>query len=234
MATFAVIGLGRFGSRLARLLADAGAEVIAIDADRGLVEAIRDQVTLAVCLDSTDEQALESQGINRVDVAVVGIGANFEANALTTVRLKRLGIPRVVSRATSSIRAQILTNIGADDVVNPESESADRWRERLLAPAILDRLEVGEGYSLVQITAAESFWGKTLQQLDIRRKYGVNVVAIRRPVGKGDSAGHKIISVPMGDTSIAEGDVLVVIGSDEAIRSLPAPPKPAPKDGNGR
>ncbi|HET6429548.1 MAG TPA: TrkA family potassium uptake protein, partial [Phycisphaerae bacterium] len=127
MATFAVIGLGRFGYRLSTLLAEGGAEVIAIDSRRDLVESIRDRVTVAVCLDTTDEEALRAQGVDRVNVAVVGIGDDFEANALATVILKQIGVPRVISRATTTIRAQILSRIGADDVVNPERESAERW-----------------------------------------------------------------------------------------------------------
>ena len=137
MERFAVIGLGRFGNRLARLLAGAGAEVIAIDNNRAVVELIRDDVTLAVCMNSTDSEALRSQGVDKVDVAVVGMGEAFEDNVMTTVLLKKLGVPRVVSRTTSQIRGDILRQVGADDVVNPERESAHRWYNLLLAPAIV-------------------------------------------------------------------------------------------------
>jgi len=226
MATFAVIGLGRFGYRLSTLLAEGGAEVIAIDSRRDLVESIRDRVTVAVCLDTTDEEALRAQGVDRVDVAVVGIGDDFEANALATVILKQIGVPRVISRATSTIRAQILSRIGADDVVNPERESAERWSDRLLAPGIMERIELAEGYSLSQLIAPKSFCDKSLEQLDMRKKYKINVVAIRRTVQKTDAQGAQrperfVISVPMPDTAIQEGDILVVIGSDEAIHALP-------------
>ncbi len=222
MATFAVIGLGRFGHRLAARLAEGGAEVIAIDARRDLVEAIRDQVTVAVCLDSTDEDALRAQGVDRVDVAVVGIGANFEANALTTVLLRQIGVPRVISRATTDVRAEILAKIGADEVVNPERETADRWSERLLAPNIMERIELAKGFSLTQLPAPRSFAGKTLEDLAVRRKYKVNVVAIRRAVPSApEGEPPRVVSVPGPDSTIQEGDVLFVIGSDEAIRALP-------------
>jgi trk system potassium uptake protein TrkA len=227
MERYAVIGLGRFGRRLAVLLAEAGAEVVAVDRRRDIVEQVRDSVTLAVCLDSTDENALKAQGIEKVDVAIVGIGTAFEDSALTTVVLKQLGIPRVLSRATTSIRARILKRIGADDIINPERESADRWRNRLLAPVIMERIELAEGHSLTQIAAPQSFVGKTLDQLDVRKKYKINVVAIRRTRAETDAEGVKrtrqfVISVPMADTRIESGDILLLIGSDEAMNSFPA------------
>jgi len=226
MERYAVIGLGRFGQRLAALLAEAGAEVIAIDADRQLVEEIRDRVALAVCLDSTDAEALQAQGIDKVDVAIVGIGTNFEANALTTAILKQIGVPRVISRATSYVRGEILSRIGADEIANPENESAERWRNRLLAKAIIEQVELAEGFSLVQVAAPESFHHRTLEQLALRRKHNVQVVAIRRTLKETDAEGTDrtrqfVISVPMADSEILPGDVLWLIGTDEAMRNLP-------------
>ena len=227
MERFAIIGLGRFGMRLATMLTDAGADVIAVDRDRELIEQVRDKVSLAVCMDCTDENAIKAQGIDKADVAVVGVGASFEDSALVTVILKHLGVPRVISRATTTMRARILQRIGADDIVNPERESAERWRNRLLAPSIMERIELAEGYSLTQVPAPPSFHGKTLQDLDIRRKHEVNVVAIRRTVASTDDEGMRrtrqfVISVPMADTTIEKGDILLLIGSDDAMNSFPA------------
>jgi len=227
MEKFAIIGLGRFGMRLATMLADAGADVIAIDRRRELIDQVRDKVSLAVCMDCTDEDAIKAQGIDKADVAVVGVGTSFEDSALVTVMLKHLGVGRVISRATTTMRARILQRIGADDIANPERESAERWRNRLLAPSIMERIELAEGYSLTQVPAPASFHGKTLQQLDIRRKHEVNVVAIRRTIASTDEEGVKrtrqfVISVPMADTTIEEGDILLLIGSDDAMNSFPA------------
>ena len=226
MARFAVIGLGRFGGRLAELLAQAGAEVIAVDSNREIVESLGDEVSLAVCLDSTDVEALKSQGIDKVDVAVVGMGDNFEASVMTTVLLKKLGVPRVVSRAATVIRGDILRQVGADDIVNPERESAQRWCNHLLAPAIIRHLDLAQGYSLAQLSAPGSFHGKTLGQLALMQKYGVNVVAIRRKVPAHGAPGkvpqETVISPPMGSTVIQEGDSLLVVGSDSALRDLPS------------
>ena len=226
MERFAVIGLGRFGMMLARLLAQAGADVIAVDSDKECVDAIRDQVSLAVCLDATDAEALKSQGIDKVDVAIVGVGDSFENSVLATVTLKELGVPTVISRATSRVRAEILARVGADDVVNPEKESALRWKSRLLAPSIMERIELAEGASLVQLESPESFHNKTLAQLDLRKGYRVNIVAIRRTteeIEDGQTVTRQfVISVPAGDTAIKKGDVLILIGTDEAIENLPA------------
>ena len=226
MERFAVIGLGRFGMMLARLLAEDGADVIAVDSDKECVDAIRDQVSLAVCLDATDAEALKSQGIDKVDVAIVGVGDSFENSVLATVTLKELGVPTVISRATSRVRAEILARVGADDVVNPEKESALRWKSRLLAPSIMERIELAEGASLVQLESPESFHNKTLAQLDLRKGYRVNIVAIRRTteeIEDGQTVTRQfVISVPAGDTAIKKGDVLILIGTDEAIENLPA------------
>ena len=226
MERFAVIGLGRFGNRLAMLLAEAGAEVIAVDRRRERVELIRDRVTLAVCLDSTDEDAIRAQRIDKVDVSIVGIGTDFEAAALTTAILKQLEVPRVISRATTGIRGRILSRIGADDIVNPERESAGRWRSWLMAPSVMERIELAKGFALVQVQVPRQFVEKTLRQLDIRAKYKINVVAIRRTQEETDDAGIKrtrqfLISVPMPDSVLKSEDVLLLIGSDEAIEAFP-------------
>lgn len=222
MERFAVIGLGRFGKRLAMLLADAGAEVIAVDIDREMVESIRDDVTLAVCLDATDGDAIRSQGIDKVDVAIVGMGTSFEDNVMTTVLLKQLGVKRVISRTTTQIRGDILRQVGADDVVNPERESAHRWCNQLLAPEIVTQFELGEGYSLAQVVAPEKFYGKTLAQLSLRQKHNINVVAIRRKeTATGDDDREAVISLPMADTIVNPGDLLLLVGNDSAMRAFP-------------
>jgi trk system potassium uptake protein len=226
MERFAIIGLGRFGMMLAKLLARDGADVIAVDSDKECVDAIRDDVSLAVCLDATDAEALKSQGIDKVDVAVVGVGESFEDSVLATVTLKELEVPTVISRATSRVRAEILSRVGADDVVNPEKESAERWKNRLMAPSIMERIELAEGASLVQLESPESFHDKTLAELHLRKNYRVNVVAIRRTVEEVENdetvTRQFLISVPAGDTAIKQGDILILIGADESIENLPA------------
>ena len=225
MERFAVIGMGRFGSRLAKLLTDAGAEVIAVDRRPDLIETMRDDVSRAVCMDSTDEETLRNQGIDEVDTAIVGIGTNFEAAILTTVLLKQMGVSRVITRATTSVRARILTRVGADDIVNPESESADRWRTRLVAPTMIEHIELSDGFSLIQTIAPKQFVGKTLGEIDMRKNHHVQVIAVRRKAEDTDADGKRrtqeiVISVPTAETTIKGDDVLMLIGSDDALRAF--------------
>lgn len=226
MERFAVIGLGRFGSRLAKNLAAAGAEVIAIDAKRDIVEDLRDQVTLAIAMDATDEQALRIQGIDQVDCAVVGIGHDFEANALTTVLLKGMRVKRVISRAGNDMQAQILKRIGADAVVSPEDEAADRWGNRLLAPFLIDHVELAEHYALVQMAVPGAWQNRTLAELDLRRKHNVTVVAIRRRIQTASESGaeafeERVVDVPLPTSRLGKDDTLVLAGFDKDLERLP-------------
>ncbi len=227
MQRFAVIGLGRFGSRLAKNLAAAGAEVIAVDRERRVVEELRDQVTLAIALDATDEQALRIQGVDQVDCAVVGIGHNFEANALTTALLKSLRVKRVISRAANPMQAKILARIGADGVVSPEDESADRWEHRLLSPFMLDHVELGEGYALIQMGVPKDWRGKTLAELDLRREHSVTIVAIKRRVESSapsgvDTTDARVVDIPLPTSRLGSEDTIIIAGFDKDLARLPA------------
>jgi len=227
MRRFVVIGMGRFGHRLAKELTEAGHEVIAIDTREALVERVRDEVALAVCLDATEPEALKSQGVDKVDAAVVAIGEDFEANALATATLKALGVGRVISRASSDIQRRILDRIGADQVIFPEEEMAVRLASQLTNPEIIDHVELSEGHSLVQIRAPEAWQDRTLSEIDLRKKYEVNLVAIKRPVKKQTPQGEEVVEeqvldLPMPHTKIREGDVLVLVGTTESLSALPA------------
>ena len=226
MARIAVIGLGRFGMTLARALSAAGVEVIAIDTNGALVESISDEVDLAVRLDATQQEALAAQAVERVDQAVVAIGEGFEATLLATLHLKNMGVPKVIARAQTRVRSQILKLVGADEVLSPERESALRLARRLTHPHLEDYVEMAEGHSIVSMQAPASFHNKTLQEINLRRKYRVNLVAIKRrvsvetPDGAGEPA-EQIISVPEAETAIHPDDVLVLIGKTESLAKLP-------------
>ncbi len=219
MKRYAVIGLGRFGSRLAVNLAAARQEVVAIDIEPRIVEELRDQVTLAVALDATDEEALRLQGIDKVDVAVVGISSNFEVCTLATVILKDLGVKRVIARAVTTTGAEILRRIGADQVVNPEDEAADRWGFRLTSPNFLSQTELEPGYSIVEVHTPGNWVGKTLVALELRRKHEMNVVAIKRADASAGE-GEANFQLPRPSDVLAEGDVLVVMGPDDRLAKL--------------
>ena len=222
MRRFAVIGLGRFGTKLAVQLAKSGAEVIAIDKDRLLIEELRDQVSLAVRLDSTDMDAMMAQGVNKVDVAIVGIGqgkGGFEAAILSIVNLKEMGIKEIFSRAETQIASKVFKAVGATEVIFPEVESADRWAYKLIAPQVADKMDFAPGYSLARVTASASFHEKTVKDLQLRQKYNVNLVAIKRSETGSDKGA--IINVPMPNTVIYENDIMMLAGSDTDLASLP-------------
>jgi len=221
---YAVIGLGRFGRQLARALTQAGVEVIAIDRDRQLIEQIADEVTQAVRLDSTDEDALRGQGIDQVDAAVVGIGEDFESNVLTTVLLKSLGVGCIYARADHDMHARILKRVGADEIIFPEEEAAQRWAYRLVAPQIGEKLEFAPGFSVAQYGAPPSFEGKTLLELQLRKKHRVNIIGIRsrgQDEAEASKNRRRIVNVPQPESIIHAGDLLWLVGSDEDLAALP-------------
>jgi trk system potassium uptake protein TrkA len=227
MKRFAVIGLGRFGKKLAIALAMSGAEVIAIDRNREEIELIRDQVSHAVRLDSTDEEALKAQGIDKVDVVIVGIGQGtgqgFESAVLTVVNLKQLGIKQIYARAEDVIAGEVFSKIGATDVIYPEIESAQRWAYKLIAPQIGEKIDFAPGYSLARVKAPASFDGKTVMDLQLRQKYNVNLISIKRDEQSKAKKSERgaIINVPMPSTIIYQDDILMVAGSDVDLAKLP-------------
>lgn len=226
MRRFAVIGLGRFGQKLAIALAMSGAEVIAIDKDRDQIELIADQVSHAVRLDSTDEEALKAQGVDKVDVAIIGIGQStggFEAAILTVVNLRQMGIKQIYARAEDLIAGEVFSKVGATEVIYPEIESAQRWAYKLIAPQIGEKIDFAEGYSLARIKAPPSFDGRTVMDLQLRQKYNVNLVLIKRGENARKVKGEKgkIINVPMPGTVIYQEDILMVAGSDVDLAKLP-------------
>jgi trk system potassium uptake protein TrkA len=227
MRKFAVIGLGRFGMTLARQLAALGAEVIAVDLLEDRVAEARGFATVAVRMDGTDERALREQGVDGVEVAIVGMGENSEATQLATVVLKnRLAVRRVVVKSPGPLQDKILPRIGADEIVSPEKDSGVRLAQRLLSPGLLEVIELSEGHSLVQLEAPRKFHGKTIRDLDVRNQYGVNIVALkkRRPAGT-DEEGKEIyeedlVEIPGPMDVIEPADVLVLVGRDEDISRL--------------
>lgn len=222
MKSFAVIGLGRFGKKLAIALSMSGAEVIAIDRDRTVVDEIRDQVTHAVRLDSTDEEALKAQGVEKVDAAIVGMGQGgrtFESAIMTVVSLKSMGVKKIYARAQSLTTGQVFLAVGATEIVYPEIETAQRWAYKLIAPHIGDKIDFAPGYSLARVKSPEIFDGKTVMDLQLRQKYKVNLVAIRR-MSEGEGKGE-VINVPLPSTVINSGDILMIAGSDKDLAKLP-------------
>jgi K+ transport systems, NAD-binding component len=210
--TFGVIGLGRFGYHVARTLAQGGAEVIACDVDEERVREISEYVSLAYVLDATDAKALKESGIANVDTAVVSIGENIEASILIVVQLKELGVKEVVAKAITPLHGKVLEKLGVDRVVYPEKEMAIRVAHSLLVGEFIEEIPIGEKHSLFELKAFDFMLGKTLRELDVRRRFGVSVLAIKR--------GENLIVNPVGDEKVLPGDILVVLGTTEQLSSM--------------
>ncbi|NLW16845.1 MAG: TrkA family potassium uptake protein [Firmicutes bacterium] len=207
---FAVIGLGRFGSSVAKTLYSMGCQVLAIDQDEERVRAIVRAATRAVAADATDEQVLRSIGIRNFDVVIVGIGGNIQASIMITLMLKELGVKHVVAKAQSDLHGKVLYRVGADRVVFPERDMGFRVARNLFSSNILEYIELSQDAGVVEIVAPENTIGKDLKQLDLRNRYNINVIAIKH--------GETINITPRADDRIHEGDVLVVIGLKEDLQ----------------
>lgn len=209
---FVVIGCGRFGSSVAQKLFEMGSEVMVVDRSEETVQNISESVTYAVQADATDENALKSLGIRNFDVAVVTIGQDIQSSILVTLMLKELGIKHIVAKAQNSLHAKVLYRIGADRVVFPEREMGARIAKNLVSDNILDYIELAPDYSVVEVIALEEWVGKSLKDLNIRARYGINVMAIKN--------GLDINIAVDADEVIKEGDVLVVIGHNDDLEKI--------------
>ena len=225
MRRFAVIGLGRFGYSVAKTLIEKGCEVLAIDNDAEKVKDVSDFVTHAVEMDATDEEALRHAGVNYVDVAVVSIGENIEASILIVMTLKEMGVKEVLAKAVTSIHGKVLRNIGVSKVIFPERDMAIKVAASLAAPNILEQIELSPEYSIIETSVPKGLAGKTIKECDIKDRFNVNVIAIRKRVpiitesGEPDFIEEWNVS-PSMDDMIEEGDVLVMIGNNEDLEKL--------------
>jgi len=186
MRTIAVIGLGGFGSSVARELTEKGVEVLAIDRNHELVDAIKDSVTHAASLNSTDEDALRAVGIQNVDVAVVCIGEDVEANLLTTILLKKMGVHRIWTRALSPLQQEIIKMLEVDNINNLEKEMGSIVATSLASSNNARLVPLAKGHSIVELQGPTEFVGKTLRSLDPRNKFSINIVAVKK-----NDAGHQ-------------------------------------------
>ncbi len=222
MRRIAVIGLGRFGMTLARNLASLGAQIIAVDRSMPRINEIKDEVDLAVRLDSTDPEAITAQEIHKVDVCVIGIGENFEGALLTSVILQKLGVPRLICRAKTEYHAEIFRQIGASEVIQPEASAAEQLSRRLAHPHLQDVIELAEGFSLVEVESPPSWCGRAINEIGLGANYHVNLVVIKRTdEPDGDEPAQELVSVPRPETILEPGDRLLLVGSNDAVEGLP-------------
>ncbi|MCB2360206.1 potassium channel family protein [Clostridium estertheticum] len=209
---FIVIGLGRFGTSVAETLYALGNDVLAVDSDEEVVQSISDSVTHSVQVDANDENSLRALGIRNFDCAVIGIGDNIQSSILATVLVKELGVKYVITKATNALHAKVLYKIGADRVVFPERDMGERVAHNLVSSNILDYIELSPDYSIAEVVSPIEWHNKTLRELNIRAKYGINVMAIKR---------NNDVDVSLSADNIIEaGDIIVAIGSIEELNAL--------------
>jgi trk system potassium uptake protein len=214
MKQFAVIGLGNFGSYLAKHLYDKGHEVLAIDRDANLVQGIKDSVSQAVVADATDREALDALGIRDMDAAVVCIGREMNNSILTTLTLKDMGVKRILAKAMNEAHGRILEKVGANEILFPEKDMAVSLGERLHNPNMLDYLPFSPDYSILELAPPKEFIGKALRELDLINRYGVQVVAIKELIPE------RMNMIPTGNFIVKDSDILILLGPNKSLDKL--------------
>ena len=212
MKSYIVIGLGRFGQTLATQLCALGAEVLAMDVRNDLVQQVAEAVTHAVVGDAQDKEVLRALGAKEFDCAIIAIGSDLAASVLTTMNLKELGVPYIICKAHDETHRRVLEKLGVDRVIIPEQENAQRLARSLNSHNVLDYIELSEDYGILEIPAPKGWVGKTLKELNVRAKLGVNIIAVE--------SGKTTNVSPSADFCIQAGDILVVLGDNYSLEAV--------------
>jgi len=219
---FAVIGLGVFGSAIAKKLSERGADVMAIDEDGERVQMISQDVAFAVQLDATNSAALESQNLKEVDAVVVSIGSSFQEMLLCVFQLQELGVKKIIARAQGPVQRKILDKMGVDEILSPELEVANNVAEQLTNPGVKMCIELPDNYEIIEVEAPAKTVGRTLEDIGLRKKYNLNMVTVLKKTLKDEESEedkyvHHIFGVPSPDSVIGEGDMLVLFGLNNDV-----------------
>ena len=212
MKSYVVIGLGRFGTEMALKLYDCGEDVLAIDTDENIIDKISDRVTKAAAADARDLDVLRKLGVEDFDRAVVAVGSDLAASALITMNLKTLGVPFIICKAHDDTYREILEKLGADRVIIPEREMADKLAKGLTTAGVMEYIELSSEYGIVEMTPPAEWLRKTIRSLELRSRYGANVIAVRR--------GENLRIPPEIDTPLDDDCILVILGSYKVIEKL--------------
>lgn len=212
MKTYIVIGLGRFGTAVATRLYEMGNEVLAIDAREENIQQISDRVTHAAVGDARDEAVLRALGVRNFECAIVAIGEDLAASILITLTLKELGVPAVICKASNEAYKRALEKVGADRVLIPEREMATKLAQNLSCSNILDFIELSDTYGIADVAVPDAWVGKSIRELNVRAKYGINVLAVK--------VNGKLQVMPSADAQMEPGTVLVAMGTNEQLAKL--------------
>ncbi|OGW04721.1 MAG: potassium transporter TrkA [Nitrospinae bacterium RIFCSPLOWO2_01_FULL_39_10] len=214
MRKFVVIGLGMFGFYVAKSLYEKGHEVIAIDKNKEIVQKIKDFSTQAIVADATDKETLMALGVHDVDVAIVGLGTSLDASVLTTLYLKEMGIKNIIAKAITEDHGKILSTIGATEIIFPEKDIAVKVAMSASSTNLLDYLPLSEGYSIMEIAPPSSFIGKSIRDLQLRNRYGTQIIAVKELIPE------RINFIPSPDFVIKDSDSLIVMGKNEDLEKI--------------
>ena len=212
MKSYIVIGLGLFGAEVSRQLCSLGCEVLAMDISSSLVQQVASDVTHAVVGDGQDKDVLKALGAGNFDCAIVAIGDNLAASVLTAVNLMELKVPYVVCKAHDETHRRVLEKLGVDRVIIPECEFAGKLARSLSSHNVLDYIELSRDYGILEVPAPKSWVGKTILELNVRAKLGVNIIAVE--------SGEKTNVSPTADYRIESGDIMVVLGDNKALETV--------------
>jgi len=207
--SFLVIGLGFFGASVARTLYGMGHEVLGVDNNAEIVRNMMDDVTHVVQMDATDMEAMHSLGVTNFDVVIVGRGSNLEDSIIITLNLKQLGARYIVAKALSNTQSNILIKVGADRVVFPERDMGVKVAHSLISQTIVDYIPLTADYSIVEVSTPAKMFGKTLSELGLKPRMGINILVIKR--------GNNLIVSPGGADRLEEGDILIVMGREDQL-----------------
>lgn len=209
---YIVIGLGRFGSSVAKQLEANGCKVLAVDSNEKKVRQVAEYVTLAMCMDITNEDSIQELGVKNFDGAVISIGHNLEAAVLATIWAKEQGVAQVIAKAYDEMQGKILTKVGADEIVYPERETGIHLANNLAFNNLVDAIELTSDYSIIDVPVMNEWIGKNLRELKLREKYKVNVIGVKR--------GGQLILNPSADNPTAKDDVFVLLGTNNTLKKL--------------
>ncbi len=211
MLSFVVLGLGKFGQSVAKTLYEMGHEVLTIEKSEEIVEDIADSVTQVIRGDITDEDLLKALGVRNFDAAIVSTSEDIHSNIIATIILKELGIKHIIAKAHNDMHAKVLYKLGVDKVIFPERDLGVRVARSLVALDNVNNLiELSPDYSIVEIPVPEDWVGKSIAQLHVRAKHRINIIAVKN--------GMKVNASPMAETVLESGEVLIVVGSNEALK----------------
>ncbi|MBF9016755.1 MULTISPECIES: TrkA family potassium uptake protein [unclassified Oceanispirochaeta] len=222
--TYAVIGLGVFGRKVCEVLSTKGADVIAIDNTAEQVNRVKDIVSQAVLLDSTDEESLSEASLDSVDAAIVAIGDNIEASILTTALLKQLGVQYIIARSVNKIHYQVLKKVGADEIINIEEDQGTRIALNLVAPSVMEKVQLSKEIILSELYLPQAFVKNSVKEMEFETRFNIRLVAIRRSLNQMDAEGlslrKEVLLFPEADEKLEEGDILIMVGDESKLESF--------------